>query len=135
VDKCVSDVMSTPVIACTPDTPIRRVARRMREHDVSALVVVDDAGSLVGIISQTDLVTLRAFEDEWQVLRAEHVMIRSVVTTTPDTLLREASAQMIDARIHRLVVCDPGGDGRRPIGVLSMTDVVREMAGGEQPEE
>lgn len=131
MDKRVADVMSTRVISCTPDTPIRRVARRMRESDVSALIVVDEEGSVVGIISQTDLVTLRAYEDEWQVLRAEHVMIRSVVTTTPDTLLRDASAQMIEARVHRLVVCDPEGTSRRPVGVLSMTDVVREMAGDD----
>lgn len=131
MDKRVADVMSTRVISCTPDTPIRRVARHMREHDVSALIVVDGNGSLVGIISQTDLVTLRAYEDEWKALRAEHVMIRNVITTTPDAPLREASGKMIDGRVHRLVVCDPSGDGRHPIGVLSMTDVVREMAGEE----
>ncbi|RME11831.1 MAG: CBS domain-containing protein [Ardenticatenia bacterium] len=130
--KTVADVMSHRVISCHPQTPIRRCARRMRENDVSALIVLDDDGHLAGILSQTDLVTLRAYRPEWEEMVAEHAMIRNVLTVTPDTPLEEACDLMARLRVHRLVVVEEDENGKHPIGVLSMTDVVREMAEGDE---
>lgn len=126
----VADIMTPVVASCHPQTPIRRVAQRMREHDVSALPVLESDGRLVGIISQADLVTLRTYREEWDEMVAEHAMVRTVLTTTPDTELRAACDLMLNHNVHRLIVVEPGeGTAQRAIGVLSMTDVVAEMAG------
>lgn len=134
--KLVGEVMSTGITSCHPRTPIRRVARRMRDADVSALPVLDGDGNLVGIVSQTDLVTLRAYRDEWDQMTAEHVMVHNVLTTTPSSGLQEACDMMISNKVHRLIVVEPNEDNSPPrvVGVLSMTDVVREMAEEDLPD-
>ena len=51
----VSDVMSTPVVAATPVTDIRRIAQVMLERQVDGVPIVNDAGSLLGFISRSDI--------------------------------------------------------------------------------
>lgn len=124
----VRDLMSPHVATCTRDTPIPQVARQMSDLDVSALVVVDENGLLEGILSRTDLATLRAHEEYWQGLRAEHVMVSSVVCVSPDTPVTEALALLLARKIHRLVVVENPATRSKPVGIFSITDVVRDMA-------
>ena len=51
----VADVMSTPVVAATPITDIRRIAQVMLDRDVDGVPVVNDLGSLLGFISRSDI--------------------------------------------------------------------------------
>ncbi|MGH8775056.1 MAG: CBS domain-containing protein [Jiangellaceae bacterium] len=51
----VGDVMTRDVVTTTPDTPVRDAARIMAQHWIRHLPVVDDAGTLVGIVSQRDV--------------------------------------------------------------------------------
>jgi CBS domain-containing protein len=125
-DKLVRDVMHRKVISCRVDTPLKEVAHRMHEAQVNALVVVDESGDLCGIVSQTDLV--KVVEKDWEHLVAENVMTSEVVTIVPDIPVLAAVELMLDNRVHRLVITQGGLAPRRPVGVLSMTDIVREMA-------
>jgi signal-transduction protein with cAMP-binding, CBS, and nucleotidyltransferase domain len=124
----VRNLMTPQVATCQRDTPIPEVARQMRDLDVSALVVVDENGYMEGLISRTDLVTLRAHEEYWNGLRAEHVMIKNVVCVTPDTPLSDALAIILARKIHRLIVVEDCNAPAKPLGVFSITDVVRDMA-------
>ena len=126
--KLVTQVMHHGIFDCRADTPVAEVARRMVEHDVSALVVTDEQGYLLGLISRTDLVTLRAFEDYWPEMTAEHAMVRQVITVSPQATMRQASRLMVENKVHRLIVVETEGDRLRPVGVLSQTDIVRDMA-------
>jgi CBS domain-containing protein len=49
------DVMGTPVVTITPDAPLGEAGRRMLEHRIGALPVVDTSGELLGIITESDL--------------------------------------------------------------------------------
>jgi acetoin utilization protein AcuB len=51
----VSDVMTTPVVAATPTTDIRRIARVMLEHAVDGVPITSERGTLLGFISRTDI--------------------------------------------------------------------------------
>ncbi len=53
--KTLQDVMTHPVVAVEPGTPIREVARLLVEHGVSGLPVVDADGRVVGVVSEGDL--------------------------------------------------------------------------------
>jgi signal-transduction protein with cAMP-binding, CBS, and nucleotidyltransferase domain len=124
----VSDLMSRTVATCRRDMPIAQVARVMTDRDVSALVVVDSAGLMEGLISRTDLITLRAHDEYWQGLKAEHVMVKKVICVTPDTPLRDALALLLLRKIHRVIVVEDCEQSSKPLGVLSLTDIVRDMA-------
>jgi len=130
----VKDIMTHGVISCGLYTPIQQVARIMAEKGISALVVLDDDGGLAGVVSQTDLVNIRVHEDyweHWQGLSAKHIMTKDVVTVSPEASIEEAARLMKVHGIHRLVVTQQQEGKSIPIGIVSMTDIVREMAKGE----
>lgn len=134
VEAKVADLMHTGVITCQRDTPIQDVARQMTELDVSALVVLDDAGSMVGLVSRTDLVNARLYEQywkHWRGLTAGHIMVSDVIWVSPHDTLQLAGKLMMERHIHRVIVADNQDGKIHPLGVLSITDLVRDMARAE----
>lgn len=129
-DKTVGDLMHQGVISCPKETPIPEVARRITQHDISAIIVVDGDGCLAGLISRTDLAVLYGYDEMWPHLTAEHVMVTQVATVSPDERATLAAKQLHDRKISRLVVTRPAEqEGKqKPVGILSITDIVREMS-------
>lgn len=134
MDKKVRDWMHGGVITCRPDAPVAEVAATMDTHDISALVVVDDQGDAVGVISRTDLVNARfvqPYMKHWRGLNAEHLMTKPVISVAPDTTVDEAVRLLNEKRIHRLVVVEKANSRLRPIGILSVTDLAKHV--GDTP--
>lgn len=105
------------------------VADLLDRFDIGAVPVVDWHGYLVGIITQLDLVRVRASASmwgHWPELAARNVMSESPLAVSAATPVERAARLMESHRVHRLVVVD--ADGETPIGVLSATDIVRAMA-------
>ena len=125
--KLVRDVMHRGVITCWADEPLIDVARRLREYAINAIFVLDESGRAEGIISQTDLAQAYVRGD-WQHRTADEVMTTDVVTIIGDIPLDAAIQIMLDKRIHRLLIVQGGLTPNRPVGVLSLSDVVQEMA-------
>jgi CBS domain-containing protein len=127
-DKLVCDIMHRGVITCWADESVLDVVRRLHEYSISAIIVLDESGRAEGVISQTDLA--RAYvQGNWQNRRADEIMNPHVVTIIGDIPLDAAIQIMLDKRIHRLLIVQGGLTPNRPVGVLSLSDVVREMAG------
>lgn len=124
--KFVRDVMKRGVITCQMDTPLPEVARKMVENQVDAVVVVDPSGEVGGIITQTDLV--RAYSQEYGKMVAEDVMTPKVTTVIPDIPVAAAAMLMLDAKVHQLIIVHEKPATQRPVGILSMRDIVQEMA-------
>jgi CBS domain-containing protein len=132
--KRVKNLMHRGVISCSEDTPIQEVARLLTEKGIHALVVVDGEGFAKGVISQTDLINIESLEEYWNYwkgLAAKHIMSKEIVSVNPETDLEEARRLMVNKKVHRLIVTEKVGGREKPIGVLSMTDLVRYMAEGE----
>lgn len=55
LDRRVSDVMRSPVVASTPLTDIRRIARVMLDFEVDGVPILDESERLVGFISRSDM--------------------------------------------------------------------------------
>jgi CBS domain-containing protein len=128
MDRTVSEIMHPGVLTCQRNTPIQEVARQIAERDISALVVVDDEGSMIGLISRTDLVNARLYEQHWNGLTAGHIMVTDVVSVYATDSLQHAGKQLMERHIHRVVVVETTERGVRPVGVLSITDLVRDIA-------
>lgn len=129
-DKTVGDWMHRGVITCRPDTPVADVAATMDANDISALVVTDQEGHALGVISRTDLVNARFIQPymkHWRGLNAEHLMTHPVITVSIDTSIDEAVQLLNEKRIHRLVVVEKSGASIRPIGILSVTDLAKHV--------
>ena len=125
--KFVRDWMHRGVIACSPDTPADEVAMSMATHDISALVVVDGDGYAVGLISRTDLVNatfVQPYLRHWHGLSARHLMSSPVISVREDAPVQTAITLIRERKIHRVVVTVAEGNRERPIGILSVSDVV-----------
>ena len=127
-EKKVRDWMHKGVITCRGDTPVQEVAKTMETKDISALVVVDDQGDAVGVISRTDLVNARFIQPylkHWRGMAAEHLMSNPVISVSPDTGINEAVRRLREKHIHRLVVVEKSAGHIRPVGILSVTDLAK----------
>lgn len=56
----VRDIMNPAVVTVAPDTTVRQLARMLADEEISGAPVVDEAGSLQGVVSATDVVRLAA---------------------------------------------------------------------------
>ena len=130
----VGALMSPDPIVVWPDTSVAEIAEVLDRAGISGVPVVDWSGYLVGVVSQSDLLRVRATEElwaDWSRLSTHHIMSRPVLTVSVGTSLDEAARLMESRHVHRLVVVDE--DGETPCGVLSATDLVHAMA--ERPSE
>ena len=112
----VRDIMSRYVVSVTEETPIIEVARILAERRFSGLPVLDREGSVVGMVSDFDLL---ARDGE----TAGEVMSPDVVTVAEDTEIQRARALIIEQRLARLPVIR----GRELVGIVSRGDILREL--------
>lgn len=128
-EKLVKDIMHSGVIGCRPETPLSDVVRILSDTDIHALVVTGDKGEVAGIISHMDV--LPFYNQDLSGRTAQDIMTRQVISVSPETAVSEAVSIMVEKRIHRLIVTEPNNGGLQPVGILSTTDVVREMRGSK----
>jgi crotonyl-CoA carboxylase/reductase len=123
----VRDLMHRGIISCTPDDTVGTVAKIMVDKEIHAVVVMDEQGMAVGVVSQTDMVLARQGRtpDQARSMLAREVMTPGCATCDADMLLSDAVSLLTARRMHRLVVTEKD----QPVGVLSMTDVVRKIIG------
>ena len=127
-DRLVRDLMSRDPVTVLHQASLEDAADLLYGYGVSALPVVDDDGRLTGVISQTDLVLLRARgagERDWHRLTVANVMTSPALVIGADDAVAEAARRMTDGAIHRLFVVDAD---ETPIGVISASDIVTEIA-------
>jgi len=128
--RTVGECMNVEPIIIRSEASLTEAVKLMDQHQVHGLPVVDASGSLVGVISQTDLARARATEylwSSWPGLAVRHLMTKPPVSVKRSTPLVMAARLMERHAIHRLVVVDEL-DERIPIGVLSMTDLIHAIA-------
>jgi len=112
---------------CLADNSLLDAARHMVTRNISALVVVDEAGYLQGIITRTDLVRACQQNNDWVTESVGDHMVRDVVTVEPDSSLADVMELLIDKHIHRVVAVRSENGNARPIAVLSAADIVYHM--------
>lgn len=128
--RTVGELMALDPVVVRSDAPLAEAARLMEGRHVSGLPVVDGAGTLVGVISQTDLLRARATEylwANWNGLQVRHLMTTPAITVHQSTPLALAARRMERHHVHRLVVVSDQDDAL-PIGILSTSDLVRAMS-------
>ena len=126
--KKIKDIMHKGVITCAPDVPVQEVVRVVADTDVHAIIVVHPPESVVaGIISHTDL--LRLYGKDLLEYKASDIMTTDVIDIGAERPVAEAAALMLEKGIHRLLITEDTSAGKKPIGVVSTTDIIRDMRG------
>ncbi len=125
----VSDIMHIGVVSCPRSASVMDAARKMLDQGIHAVVVVADDGHAVGVVSQTDVVLARQGRtvEQAAALSVGDIMTPTLVSCTRDRALSEAITLMTRNRVHRLVVVEDQNGKLMPVGILSMTDVIRQF--------
>lgn len=116
----VSDVMTSNIISARPDTGIRDAACLMKEHRISALLILQDE-ILVGILTDRDLrsrVLAKGVPDTEQV---GMVMTKSPRCIEENNTLYDAHLKMMSEGVHHLPVVKINA----PVGILTLSDILR----------
>ena len=144
----VKDIMSKDIISVTPDTEIAHVARLLLEKRINGVPVVDEDGSLVGIICQSDLIaqqknipipslftlldgfmpltSLKRLDKEVEKIAAARVtqaMTLNPETVEPETAIEDVAALMVDKGFHTLPVVEEG----KLVGIIGKEDILKTL--------
>jgi CBS domain-containing protein len=132
MNAIVKDVMTTHVVAVDRSASFNEIAARLGQLRVSAFPVVDDEHTVIGVVSEADLLAVEAtclarHTAQAPGLTAGDLMSLPPVTVTPDEPVEHAIRLMYNCRIKRLPVVDAEG---RLVGIVSRADVV---SAGQSP--
>lgn len=128
----VGDLMALQPVVIQANATLDEAAQVLDLHGISGVPVVNRSGSLVGVLSQTDLLRARSTEflwTNWPGLAVRHLMTSPAITVHRSTPIPVAARKMERHHIHRLVVV-ADDDETLPIGILSTTDLVHAIATG-----
>jgi len=108
------------VVTIGPQQPLKEAARLLTEHNIGALVVVNEAGKLVGIISERDIIRSAARLKDALSRPVKEAMTREVIIGLPNDDLKAVAHTMTDKGFRHLPIMDQGD----LVGIISMKDVV-----------
>ncbi|HTZ71432.1 MAG TPA: CBS domain-containing protein [Acetobacteraceae bacterium] len=137
------DVMTSSVLTVTPDTKLADAAHRMLDAHISGLPVVDEAGKLVGVLTEGDLLRrcetdTEAHRSGWidlllgpgrlasEYVRAHARTVRDVMSENPLTVTEDTPlADVVKLMERRHIKRVPVMRGAAMVGVVSRADIVR----------
>lgn len=147
------DVMTEEVITIQKEANIKDVAKLLTKHGISGLPVVNEAGKIVGIVTEQDLIvrdkklnfpdyiylldsviyleSLNDFEEEFKKMVAtsvKEIMTEDVISVDKNTPIEEIATLMSEAGINRVPVLDDGG----VVGIVSRADLVQVLVTEEE---
>ena len=125
-EALVIDLMANDPIVIAADLPVAKVVEVLTDYDIGGVPVVDATRRLVGVISQTDLLSYWASvgrTSRSDALLARDVMTRPAITIRGSASLSEAARLMAEHHVARLVVV--GDDPDIPLGLISDSDLMR----------
>jgi CBS domain-containing protein len=109
------------VASVAPESLVSDIVAELTTRRIGAVLVID-AGAVVGVVSERDVVRgLAGHRGEVLALTARDVMTAPVVTISPDQTVAEAMELMTDRRIRHLPVLDSGA----LVGLVSIGDLVK----------
>jgi CBS domain-containing protein len=113
----VREIMTTNIISVKANESVEKVAELLARNRISGMPVVDEAGHVVGMVSEIDVITKKG-------KTAADIMSKHVISVSPDTGVEEAALILAGKRIRRMPVIEKG----KMIGIVSRADVLNLFA-------
>lgn len=130
----VRDHMTTNVVSVPPLHPVKAVLELFEAHRIRHVPVVDDAGTLHGLVSKRDVMARAVGPMSWlsdresdealTAMGAREVMTDEVTTIAPDASFADAAQLLLDKQFSCLPVVDDGS----LVGILTEADFVKAWA-------
>lgn len=122
------EIMTSPVQCCDEGDSLVDVAKALHRHGVGSLPVRGADGSLVGMVTDRDIVTKAIAEGrDVAATTAGDLASGTVVTVEANDSAEQAGKALADNQIRRVPVMD----GREVVGMISQADIARSLSHGE----
>ncbi len=115
-----SQLMQDTVFTCTPDTDGLTLSRMMTQRNFGSLPVVDARRTLVGLVTEHDLLQATIEGRDLRKIKAQDVMTTQVLTVTEDLPLPEVATLFQDRYVTRVPVVR----GKTLVGILARRDLL-----------
>lgn len=119
----VREVIDRSAVAVERHVPLARAAKEMYDERIGSVVIVDDDGALVGILTERDVLRACATGVDTHAATVGNWMTEDPVTASADTEIAAALQTMIDRGFRHLPVIGEGG----VLGVVSMRTLSRAL--------
>ena len=121
----VSGIMRKQLETIEATSSVQQAAKKMKDKNVSSLVVVDENGRPQGLVSERDLVTKVCTTDvPINTIKNKEIMTSPVITISSKSSPSKAANMMLEYNVRHLLVVD-NGDENKPIGMVTPLDFTR----------
>lgn len=121
----VSDVLaskgSSTIYTIGPDATVSELMDVLAEHNIGALVVSDDGTTMLGIVSERDIVRKLRHVDNARGITVSNIMTTDVMACSPDDSFKSLMTTMTENRVRHVPVMQDD----HLVGVLSIGDAVK----------
>lgn len=126
--KRVAEIMSTPVITCTPETSIATAARLMESNNISALIVLDEQKHPNWLLTERDMLTkiIAGNLDNSSPIPVSKIMNSNLIQLPPDAYFSQALLAITRNRVKQLAVVDKD----QVVGIVTITDLLKTRVTG-----
>ena len=122
----ISEIMSKKIETIEEFASVQEVAIKMKDKNISSLIVVDSFGKAKGLVTERDLVRKICVKDVYtSKIRINEIMSLPLVTINPDESLSTAIDMMLQHNIRHLLVVDDKVEINKPIGLVTPRDLSR----------
>jgi CBS domain-containing protein len=115
----VGGFMSKDLKTVRKNSTIYDCAKLMKRHKIGSVIVLNDDGTLAGLVTKTDLASAFLTQST-SPLKVSTIMTRKVITAMPGDSLLYVESLLINNRISRIVV----QRNRKPVGIITYRDFV-----------
>jgi len=116
--------MSKPVKSVNIEANVRTVVKEMNKHKIASILVVDNDGKPVGVITERDILQ-RVIEENQSLdlTKAKDIMSSPIHYINSKKTIKEACELMVLFKLKRLIVIDEN----KPVGIITITDIIKKV--------
>ena len=119
--RTILDKKGNDVFSITADGTLKDMVKEMLGRSIGSLLVLNDDGSIAGIITERDFLhNVAKYADSWESIRVGDVMIKKVICAEVDETVDVVMARMTKKRVRHMPVLESD----KVVGVLSIGDII-----------
>jgi CBS domain-containing protein len=122
----VRDIMRKKLETIEEMASVQEAAKKMKDKNVSSLLVVDEKGIPQGLLTERDLVRKICIDDvHTSTVTNKEIMSSPLITINSQSLPSIAADMMLQNNVRHLLVVDDKYDVKKPIGIITPLDFTR----------
>jgi signal-transduction protein with cAMP-binding, CBS, and nucleotidyltransferase domain len=121
----ITDILRIKLESIEEMTTIQEAAKKMKDKNVSSLIIIDMSGKPVGLVTERDLVRKVCINDApTSTVTSKEIMSFPLITIKASSSPSAAADMMLKNNVRHLLVVDEGS-ANKPIGIITPLDFIR----------